>query len=39
MKKILKEKDAAIKRYTAKLKEENKCRIQVNKKVTGLKKK
>ena len=38
-KKILEESKKAMKRYTKKLKEENKCRIQVNKKAIGLKEK
>ena len=36
---ILKEGREAMKRYTKKLKEENRCRIQANKKATDLKEK
>ena len=36
-KKMLAGADKAMKRYTKKIKEEKICRIQVNKKVTGLK--
>ena len=37
--KMIEESKEAMKRYTNKLKEENKCRIQANKKATGLKEK
>ena len=38
-KKMIAESKKAMKRYTKKLKEENKCRIQANKKAIGLKEK